>query len=218
MFQIILIRHADPDYQNDTITELGHTQAKSLAEALKNVSIDKIYCSPLGRAQATMQYTASCKGMISTTLDWLRELDGCYKVNEAGENIFAWKLHGVDTYAHGGITLENWVNRVPYSAKILPVAKAQYRAFDDFLTSHGIPRNGMRYEISRKIPDETIAFFCHEAFIKTLLAYLLQIPLPIIYSQMTIHPSSRTTLTLDEKDGYGVFRLISLNDCSHYNH
>ena len=33
--RILIIRHGDPDYANDTLTEKGHKEAKLLAEKLK---------------------------------------------------------------------------------------------------------------------------------------------------------------------------------------
>ena len=215
MLTLVFIRHADPDYKNDTITERGHAQAKALGDALTDTRIDSIYCSTLGRAQATMRYVAERKGMTSTTLEWLRELDGCYGKNEAGEGLWAWNQHGVDAFAKGAITMENWKGLVPYGEKMTDVSAKQYSAFDDFLASRGMHRDGVRYRIDTH-NDEVISFFCHEGFIKTLLPHLLQIPLPIVYSQFTINPSSRTTIVLDEKNGYGVFHAKTINDCSHY--
>lgn len=215
MLTLLFIRHADPDYKNDTITERGHAQAKALGEALADTRIDSIYCSPMGRAQATMRYVAEKKGMSSATLEWLRELDGCYRKDETG-GYWAWNQHAVDLGALGPITMENWASTVHYGEKMTAVSATQHAAFDAFLYERGIVRDGVRYRISRSI-DEVIAYFCHEGFIKTLLPHLLQIPLPIVYSQMTINPSSRTTLVLDEKDGYGMFHAKTINDCSHYH-
>ncbi|MBI4977039.1 MAG: histidine phosphatase family protein [Spirochaetes bacterium] len=216
MLHLMFVRHADPDYKNDTITERGHAQARSLGEALATARIDTMYCSPLGRAQATMRYVAERKGMTATTFEWLRELDGCYGKNEAGEGLWAWNQHGVAAFADGAVSIENWKARVPYGEKMTAVSAVQYKAFDDFLATRGIVRDGVRYRIGEPV-DEHIAFFCHEGFIKTLLPHLLQIPLPVVYAQLTINPSSRTTLVLDEKDGYGVFHAKTINDCSHYH-
>lgn len=43
-----IIRHADPDYANNTITEFGKLEAKALADFLKDENIDRIYTSPWG--------------------------------------------------------------------------------------------------------------------------------------------------------------------------
>ena len=76
--RIYIIRHADPDYENDTITQTGHEQAQILAQYLDTLKIDEIYASPLGRTQATARYTADRLGLPVKTELWLRELEGVW--------------------------------------------------------------------------------------------------------------------------------------------
>ena len=61
--RLLIIRHGDPDYTNDTLTEKGHREAKLLAERLKKERIDAIYSSPLGRAKDTCRYAANALNM-----------------------------------------------------------------------------------------------------------------------------------------------------------
>ncbi|MCA1595762.1 MAG: histidine phosphatase family protein, partial [Chloroflexi bacterium] len=56
--RLYIIRHADPDYPNNTITEDGHKEARALADRLAAEKLDRIYCSPMGRAIDTARYTA----------------------------------------------------------------------------------------------------------------------------------------------------------------
>ena len=48
--RLIFIRHAEPDYSIDSLTEKGWREAKLLAERTKRWKVDEFYCSPLGRA------------------------------------------------------------------------------------------------------------------------------------------------------------------------
>ena len=75
--RILIIRHGDPDYEHDTLTEKGHREAKLLAEKLKNEKIDYIYSSPLGRAKDTCAYTAKALGLEDKVVvkEWLREFN-----------------------------------------------------------------------------------------------------------------------------------------------
>ena len=50
--RILLIRHGDPDYVNDTLTQKGHREAALLAEAADFLEVGDCYQSPLGRAKA----------------------------------------------------------------------------------------------------------------------------------------------------------------------
>ena len=46
--RIIFVRHAEPDYEKDSLTENGRKEAEALAVRTKNwTDIDRFYCSPL---------------------------------------------------------------------------------------------------------------------------------------------------------------------------
>ena len=56
--RLLLIRHGDPDYIHDTLTEKGEKEAELLADMIsRQQHIDSIYVSPLGRARKTASYT-----------------------------------------------------------------------------------------------------------------------------------------------------------------
>ncbi|MBQ1206574.1 MAG: histidine phosphatase family protein, partial [Clostridia bacterium] len=52
---LYVIRHGDPIYNPDSLTEKGKRQAEALARRLAVNGLDKIYSSPLVRAQQTAQ-------------------------------------------------------------------------------------------------------------------------------------------------------------------
>lgn len=208
--KLLLIRHADPDYANDTITNKGHWQAQRLAESLLPVQIDRLVVSSMGRAQHTADYLIRLKNLDFELFDFLRELNGRY-----ADNLYAWEQHGCDLLAPGyDITKTNWPELVPYGDHMEPVAQEFTSQFDAFISGFGLERVGHVYSVSRAT-DETLVIVCHAGVIKTLLSHLLHIPLPVVYSQFSIDPSSVTRLRLETKDGLGVFRLMSLNDISH---
>ena len=43
--RILLIRHGDPDYEHDTLTEKGHREAALLAGLAPSMQIDDCYMS-----------------------------------------------------------------------------------------------------------------------------------------------------------------------------
>ena len=71
--RILIIRHGDPDYTIDSLTEKGKREAELLSLKLEKENIDKIYVSPLGRARDTAEYTLRRKGMEGTVCEWLKE-------------------------------------------------------------------------------------------------------------------------------------------------
>ena len=55
--KILFVRHADPDYDIDSLTETGWKEAEALSDRLVKLDVKKFYCSPLGRAKDTASLT-----------------------------------------------------------------------------------------------------------------------------------------------------------------
>ena len=51
--KILLIRHAEPDYAHDSLTEKGRREAELLSRRMADYPILDYYVSPLGRARET---------------------------------------------------------------------------------------------------------------------------------------------------------------------
>lgn len=56
--RILIVRHAEPDYAHNTLTEKGFKEAELLAERMKKIKIDDLYSSPQGRAVKTAEVSA----------------------------------------------------------------------------------------------------------------------------------------------------------------
>ncbi len=72
--RIIFIRHGDPDYEKDCLTERGRKQAAAVAKRLENEGISEIYASPMGRALETASYTADLLSLPIRQLDFMHEI------------------------------------------------------------------------------------------------------------------------------------------------
>ena len=79
--KLIMVRHGEPDYKNDCLTETGKLQAAAAANRLACENISAIYSSPRGRAKETASYTASKLGLPVTILDFMAE------ISWGGENV-----------------------------------------------------------------------------------------------------------------------------------
>ena len=120
--RLLFIRHGDPDYANDTLTEQGKIEAKLLSDVIGDFEIDDIYVSPLGRARDTAEYSlrvlgrkfeepeqiagtdvSGCSAIASSkiaktkdavTLDWLREFPAEFdpNISESASKAFANEL------------------------------------------------------------------------------------------------------------------------------
>lgn len=51
------VRHGQPIYDPDSLTELGHRQAKALSKRMAALGVDKVYCSTSNRAVLTAKPT-----------------------------------------------------------------------------------------------------------------------------------------------------------------
>ena len=48
--RIIFIRHAEPDYEHNTLTPRGFREAELLSDRVPHWKVDRFYSSPLERA------------------------------------------------------------------------------------------------------------------------------------------------------------------------
>jgi len=71
--RFLIIRHAEPYYPTDSLTEKGVREAELLSHRLVNEHIDFAYVSPLGRAKMTAAPTLKKIGKTATELEWLKE-------------------------------------------------------------------------------------------------------------------------------------------------
>jgi len=74
--RLIIIRHGDPDYVKDSLTEKGWREAELLAERLSKLDIKAFYVSPLGRAKDTASLTLKKMNREATELPWMQEFFG----------------------------------------------------------------------------------------------------------------------------------------------
>lgn len=89
--KLLIIRHGDPDYENDTLTPQGMKEAKCLAARLLKMKIDKVYVSSLGRAKRTARYYLDAAGRSTDgILDWLQEFRGRCIRPDLGYSHICW--------------------------------------------------------------------------------------------------------------------------------
>jgi len=208
--RFLLIRHADPDYARDSLTEKGFEEASALAEHLAGIRIDALYISPMGRAQATASPLAERKRLTPIVLEWLRELNGNWEGNR-----MAWKVTGAENLDVPVLpNLDNWHTLTPYGAHLFPQYQALGENFDALIASYGYRREGFRYRVE-KSNDAVVACVTHGGLILTLLSYLLHWPLQLVYSHLCCDPTGINDLQWEEHGGYAVPRAKVINGLSH---
>ena len=73
--RIIIIRHAEPDYEHNCITKQGEIEALALKDRLLKEKIDEIYVSPLNRAYLTAKPYLEVSHKSYQTMEWLKEFN-----------------------------------------------------------------------------------------------------------------------------------------------
>lgn len=216
--RLYIIRHADPDYENNTITEDGHKEAVALSKRLASQGLDKIYCSPLGRAIDTAKYTCELLDLQYNIENWTKEHGSeCFIEGTPWGRIFSINIPGEVFRGNDTMpTQDNW-HQIPIfsDTNIRETFENIKKDSDDFLKRLGFEREGGRYKILRPNEDK-VAVFCHGGFGLTWLAHLLEIPVTLMWSGFWLPTSSVTTILFDERSpGYAVPRCIGLGDVSH---
>ncbi len=216
--RILIIRHGDPDYSIDGLTEKGKVEVQLLAKKMVKEKIDAIYCSPLGRARLTAQPTADAKGMEVKVLDWLREFDYApIKLPYADRPQCAWDLLPEFVATEKNIySPSEWLECDFIKNSDVPTAYANVvKRLDELLLSHGYERDGYNYKAKRPNHD-TIVLVCHFGLTAILLSHLLNCSPYTIWQHVVSAPTSVTTLYTEERrEGIASFRAPSIGDISH---
>ena len=123
---LYIVRHGDPIYVTDSLTEKGKLQALALAKRLCIHGLNKICSSPLGRAIETAQPTCEMLGLPLHIEEWTREVDDRFSlVMPDGSKEFAFNVKNTSYRQDDVINLGNdW-----HSAKIFDSIDAK-KEFD----------------------------------------------------------------------------------------
>ncbi len=216
--KILIIRHGDPDYSKDSLTEKGFREAEFLAERMAKTDIDAYYVSPLGRAQATIAPTLKKKGVTAETLKWLREFDPRIIDEETGKLKFVvWDMMpDYWTKFPEYYDKDRWYTTpVMKDGRVEEKLKEVYDGFDALLAKHGYVRENNYYRAERPNED-TIALFCHFGLECVLLSRLMNVSPVILWHGFMAAPTSVTTVVTEERrEGIAYFRAGAIGDISH---
>ena len=89
--KLLIVRHADPDYSIDSLTEKGWREAEYLSQRLSKLTVKDFYVSPLGRAKDTASLTLEKMGRTAVEYKWLREfMPSINRPDKAERSRVAW--------------------------------------------------------------------------------------------------------------------------------
>lgn len=216
--KLVIVRHGDPDYEHDTLTETGWKEAELVADRICRLEVRDFYVSPLGRAQDTASCTLKRLGRTAETMDWLQEFPPkIYRPDSEALSPVCWdwlpqdwttepKYYDVDTWADTEIMRQGHV-RETYDMVC--------KSLDRLLAEHGYVRDGNYYR-AEKPNNDTLVFFCHFGLECVLVSHLAHVSPMILWHNFCAAPTSVTTaITEERREGIASFRVSGFGDTSH---
>lgn len=235
--KLIFIRHAEPDYSVDSLTEKGWREANLLAKRVASWPVSAAYVSPLGRAKDTAKPALAALGLEAAVCPWMREFYGLIRLPGSGRPSLPWDFMPSDwtqepqlldpfgwtqspRYAHS-LSPEQNTGRPDLSLldtagnAVAEQAERVFRGIDEILAAHGYVREGLYYRPEHS-NEEVLVFFAHLGVIDVMLSHILNIAAPALWQGMYLAPSSVTVLGSEEREpGTAYFRVQSYGDTAH---
>lgn len=213
--KFVIVRHGDPDYSIDSLTEKGWREAELLSDRMSKLDVKAFYCSPLGRAQDTASLTLKKMNRTAETLGWAREYEG--KIILRDELRGAWDrlpeewVDNDDYYCP-----EKWMKTKLYqSDNVEETYKKVCDGVDELLARHGYIHQGRIFK-AEKPNHDTIVLFCHFGVEAVILSHIFGCSPMVLWHNFVALPTSVTTLITEErKEGVAVFRTQQFGDISH---
>lgn len=216
---LYIVRHGDPIYETDSLTERGKLQAEAVGKRMYDVKIDKIFSSPMGRAKETAEPACRLLGLEKNLEEWTHEI---------GDEILTpfpdGKMKSI-TLVQNTYYRENGNIDLPYDRafECQGINEAQMEKAVRYIEENGkafLERLGYREEngIYRilKENEEKVALFCHSAFAKAWLSVLLHIPLHIMWSSFAYTHTGVTVIEFkNNPNGVTAPKCLCFSDVSH---
>lgn len=217
--RIVFVRHGEPDYEHDCLTETGGKQALAVAERLREEGISEIWSSPLGRAAETAEAASKALCMPVRTLDFMREV---HWGSRDGSPLFAdghpWEV--ADELARRGIRLNDpaWRNH-PYfmNNNVCDSVDLIEDKIDKWLLEYGYRREDSYYRCVRHdSKQKTVALFSHGGSSCAAMGHMLDLPFPYACALLHLEFTGITILRLDRRFGSKTLPCLELaNDGRH---
>lgn len=217
------VRHGDPIYDPDSLTPLGHEQAKSLSKRFVTYGLDRIFASPSTRAMQTAQPTCDLLKQPMTVCPW------------ADEGL-AWQDFAIDasTGIHTWCFYDPAVMEIFRSPEVRALNDRWYEhpdlvkydfgkgvarvnaAVDEFFLSLGYrhDRENCRYEPVAPT-GERVALFAHQGFGLCFFASVLDIPYPEFSTHFDFTHSSMSVINFEQNGKYVYPKVLQLSNDAH---
>ena len=214
---LYIVRHGNPDYVTDRLTELGHIQAEACAEDMLDLNIDEIYSSPYGRAKETAAHLADKIGKEINILPWAHEVEHYSEDGRGGVTMGIMMdptlLRSPEMEALG----DNWATHPAFrdekSARFM--VDEVYDGMREFLASYGYVEEGSRFRVVDGGSEKNVALYCHAGVFLIMAEYLLRLPTMVGWTSFFVGQTGISWVHLNDSHGYSVPRFYSMGKTDH---
>ena len=217
---LYIVRHGDPIYETDSLTERGKLQAEAVGKRMLDAKIDRIFSSPLGRAMQTAEPACRLLGLEKNIEKWTCEIGG-----EKNTTTFPDGKRKAVTLVQNTYYRENGNLYLPYErtyecniineTEIGSAVKYIEEQGNVFLERLGYREENGVYRIIKN-NEEKIALFCHAVFARAWLSVLLHIPFHIMCASFQYTHTGVTIIEFENNpNGFTAPKCMCYSDVSH---
>ena len=217
--RIVFVRHGDPDYAHDCLTEKGLIQARQAAVRLREEGIEEIWSSPMGRAQQTAAAASEELGLPVKTLDFMHELNwGSTNGEPLFSNGHPWDIADELARQNWNLNRADWAEHPYFKNNIVTENVRQVEeGIDRWLEGLGYVRDGFYYRST--LPDNrqrTVALFSHGGSSAAAMGHILNLPFPYVCALLHLEFTGITIIRMDRNPGAVALPCLELgNDGRH---
>ena len=199
--RLLIVRHGDPDYTIDSLTEKGWREAELLADRMSKETIDYFYVSPLGRARDTASCTLKKNGRTAEVCPWLREFEApIWRPDVKDHRKIPWDWMPADwTGDDRAYRRDQWFEMEPLAEGNV---KQEYDGSPGSLTGYwsATATGGRGDTIRQSVPTrDTLALFCHFGVECVLLSHLMGASPMVLWHGLCALPTGVTTVVTEER-------------------
>ena len=216
---LYIVRHGDPDYVTDTLTERGKLQAEAVGKRIFDSGINQIYSSPMGRARETAAPACRLLGLECKIEDWAHEVeeerltpfpDGELKSVSVVQNTYYREKGAID------LPYDRCFEAPGFNTSQMEQATRRIEAGGrEFLERLGYQEENGVYRILRPNEDK-VALFCHTVMGRLWISRLLHIPMHLMWSGFQITHTGVTVLEFaNNENGVTAPHCRCFSDMSH---
>lgn len=217
---LFYVRHGDPIYNPDSLTEQGQAQAQALVERMKRCNPERIFASSSNRAMLTAKPTAEYLGLEMEVLDWCHEEHVAREFGAPNANgrrqwfchnpLFRDILNSEEVYK---LQDDWWQHPAFVNTNAKSGLDRIRKETDEFFKMLGYERKDRGF-VAVNPQHERVALFAHQGFGWAFFSCVLGVPYPLYCTHFDMGHSGLTVLHLAD-EGFSVPKILQLSNDSH---